>query len=210
MLNGQPGFVHGKILPVKLQLLCCILFSFFLLQLNAQSPNPKGLPFITNYRYQDYNGDGVNWWAVEDDKGVMYFANETGILVYDGASWENIKPPAIKEVRSLAKGKDGKIYVGTTGDIGYLAPGKNGKLQFVSLKNLLPEKDRVFKEVWQTNIVDDKIYFGCSNKIFVWDYKKFSVLQSKDGFHQGAWVNGKFYCRIWNRVFVFIRVIVLQ
>jgi len=46
--------------------------------------DPKGLPFITNYRYQDYNADGVNWWATEDEKGVMYFANSKGILIYDG------------------------------------------------------------------------------------------------------------------------------
>src|SRR5678810_194009 len=61
-----------------------LLFSITTLAQN----DPKGLPFITNYRYQDYNADGVNWWATEDEKGVMYFANSKGILIYDGQHWD--------------------------------------------------------------------------------------------------------------------------
>src|SRR5687768_3325539 len=123
----------------------CQLFSISLLAQN----NPKGLPFITNYRYQEYNADGVNWWAAEDDKGIMYFANTRGTLVFDGQRWELVKPPGISETRAIAKGKDGKMYVATYGDIGYLAPDKKGKLQFISLKDKLPENKRNFGMVWE-------------------------------------------------------------
>src|SRR5436190_19553263 len=123
--------------------LCCYttIVSFgLLLSVPVLAQNdPKGLPFITNYRYQDYNADGVNWWAAEDDKGVMYFANSKGILIYDGQHWDLVKPPGILETRSMTKGKDGKIYVATNGDLGYLATGKKGKLEFISLKEKLPE-----------------------------------------------------------------------
>jgi signal transduction histidine kinase/CheY-like chemotaxis protein len=165
----------------------------------GQQHETKGLPFITNYRYQDYNADGVNWWAAEDDKGVMYFANSIGILVFDGQHWELIKPPGRWETRSLVKGEDGKIYVGTSGDIGYLAPGKKGKLEFISIKNSLPEKERVFNEVWETQSFNGHVYFRTTNKLFVWDYKSFKVIESKEGFHVGGSVNGQYYCRIWTR-----------
>jgi signal transduction histidine kinase/CheY-like chemotaxis protein len=199
MKKGLVCYIYFKKKIAYLLLFNCLFLMIVPRQVNAQADAEKGLPFITNYRYQDYNGDGVNWWAAEDDKGVMYFANESGILVYDGSQWELVAPPGIKETRSLVKGKDGRIYVGTTGDIGYLAPGKNGKLEFVSLKNQLPEKDRVFREVWQTSIYNGEIYFGASNKYFIWDYQKFRVIESKDGFHQGAAVNGQFYSRVWNK-----------
>ena len=39
-----------------------------------------GRPMITNYSYQDYDAGAVNWWAIEDDDGIMYFANGDGIL----------------------------------------------------------------------------------------------------------------------------------
>ena len=106
-------------------LLVCISIVFSNTSL-AQNES-KGLPFITNYRYQEYNADGVNWWATEDDKGVMYFANTRGILVFDGQRWDLVRPPGISETRALAKGRDGKIYVATNGDIGYLSPFKTVK-----------------------------------------------------------------------------------
>jgi signal transduction histidine kinase/CheY-like chemotaxis protein/uncharacterized protein YigA (DUF484 family) len=165
----------------------------------SQTDTKKGLPFITNYRYQDFNADGVNWWAAEDDKGVMYFANSTGILVFDGQHWELVKPTGRAETRSLTKGKDGKIYVGTSGDLGYVTAGKNGKPEFISLKNKLPEQYRVFKEVWETVSVNGNIYFRTNNKLFIWDYTSFKVIESKEGFHVGAVVNNQYYCRIWNR-----------
>ena len=111
----------------------CQLFSIALFAQN----DFKGLPFITNYRYQEYNADGVNWWAAEDDKGVMYFANTKGILVFDGQRWELVRPPGISETRALAKGKDGKIYVATNGDIGKDRVLVRNDSLFYSLKNNL-------------------------------------------------------------------------
>ncbi|MGC4036871.1 MAG: GAF domain-containing protein [Chitinophagaceae bacterium] len=180
----------------------CVLAFLFLIfskESKSQVRENKGLPFITNYRYQDYNADGVNWWTAEDDKGVLYFANSIGILVFDGQHWELIKPPGRTETRSMAKGDDGRIYVGTSGDIGYLAAGVKGKLEFISLKHLLPEKDRHFDEVWETQNFKGRIFFRTNNCLFVWDYKSFKVIESKDGFHVGGSANGEYYCRIWGR-----------
>jgi signal transduction histidine kinase/CheY-like chemotaxis protein len=173
----------------------CLLFPY---RLTAQD-NPKGLPFITNYRYQDYNSGSVNWWTAEDDKGILYFANTNGILVYDGQHWELVRPSGNEETRSLVKGKDGKIYVGTNGDIGYLAPGKKGRLEFVSLKDKLPEAERLFSEVWETHEYDGGIFFRTNNRVFIWDNKSFKILKSKEGFHVGDVVNGQYFCRIWTR-----------
>ncbi|MES1219377.1 MAG: GAF domain-containing protein, partial [Bacteroidota bacterium] len=85
------------------------------------------------------------------------------------------------------------------GDLGYIAPGKKGKLEFVSLKDKLAEKDRAFNEVWETQSFNGKIYFRATNKIFIWDFKSFKVLESKEGFHVGGEVNNEYYCRIWSR-----------
>ncbi len=185
-------FVYILILP-------CTGVSFFPNQSYAQSQSTKGLPFITNYRYQDYNADGINWWAAEGDKGLMYFANEKGILVYDGNEWELIKPTGLAETRCLIKGRDGKIYAGTNGDIGYLKPGKKGKLEFVSLKDKLPEKYRRFDEVWETGVYKGNIYFRLNSYLFLWDYKSFRVIESTEQLHVGKVVNDQFYQRVWNR-----------
>jgi hypothetical protein len=89
---GFPLYVCSYILLV------CIS-NFLPNDLLAQN-DPKGLPFITNYRYQDYNADGINWAAIEDNKGVMYFTNGKGLLMYDGQSWQ-----VLREVEPKKPGK---------------------------------------------------------------------------------------------------------
>jgi len=175
--------------------------ALFMLCINshAQPGMAKGLPFIDNYRYQDYNGDGVNWWGAEDDKGLIYFANTNGVLVFDGQQWELIKVTGRQETRSLAKGKDGKIYVGTNNDIGYLDTDTKGKLHYVSLKGKIPPQYRTFDEVWETELVNGNIYFRTNSYVFVWNYKDLHVIESKAQLHVGAFVDGQYYNRIWGR-----------
>lgn len=191
-----------KGLRLLVRLLRGVLFAWCVLhfdQAAAQSIEQKGLPFITNYRYQDYNADGVNWWVEEDSHGVMYFANSVGILTFDGQHWGLIKPNGNLETRSLVKGLDGKIYVGTNGDLGFIDSDTKGKLQFVSLKDKLPEQHRTFGEVWEAQLIEGKVVFRTIYKIFEWDGTSFKIIESKEPFHVGGSVNGKYYCRIWNR-----------
>ena len=61
-----------------------IIFVFllpFLLVLpeTTWSQEQLGRPFITNYSYQDYDASPTNWWAIEGDNGIMYFANGDGV-----------------------------------------------------------------------------------------------------------------------------------
>ncbi|MDH4297228.1 MAG: GAF domain-containing protein [Cyclobacteriaceae bacterium] len=183
---------------------CFFLEAFIIVLLlpvgfHAQSQENKGLPFITNYRYQDYNADGINWWAAEDDNGVMYFANNAGVLVYDGQHWEAVGPEDRTETRCVVKGEDGKIYVGTYGDFGYLEANQAGELKFISLKNRLPEKYRQFAEVWECAKIGDKIFFRSNNYLFIWADNAIKVIESKEGYHIGAAIKGEYYVRIWNR-----------
>ena len=92
-------------------------------------------PSINNYTYRDYQAGTSNWWAIEDDRGIMYVANREGIIEYDGKNWTLIESPEQEVARSLAKDDAGVIYAGFVGDIGYLAPNEMGEMQFVSLKN---------------------------------------------------------------------------
>ncbi|MEO7445467.1 MAG: triple tyrosine motif-containing protein, partial [Ferruginibacter sp.] len=165
---------------------------------SAQVRN-NGLPFITNYHYQDYGADGINWWAAEDDKGVMYFANNSGILVYDGQHWELVKPIKNSETRTLVKGKDGKIYVGTTGDIGFIDTGNKGNLIFTSLSDKIPKAYREFAEVWESGRLGDEVYFRTIHNIYLWNGSSMRIVKSNEELHVGSVVHGKNYVRIWNR-----------
>jgi len=115
-----------------------------------------GKPFIRNYKPQEYKASIQNWAVTQDERGVMYFGNNGGLLEFDGSQW-NLHVLA-NGVRSILP-HDGRIYVGTIGNFGYYVPDSSGKLKFHSLLDRLSEQDRDFVEVWRIHEVDDAVYF---------------------------------------------------
>ncbi|MCP4214229.1 MAG: hypothetical protein GY765_06210, partial [bacterium] len=153
-----------------------VCFLLFCSPLIAQHPDEVGIPFIRNHHAEEYNAHFQNWVAVQDHRGVMYFGNNDGILVYDGGNWEVIKVSGDPTVRSLAIDAGGRIFVGAISDLGYLAPNSLGSLSYVSLRNLIPEKYRKFADVWEAYAAEDGVYFACKDKIFHFFNNSISVL----------------------------------
>ena len=85
-----------------------------------------------NYEKRQYNAGTQNWKIRQDAQKRIYFANNEGVLVFDGASWQLFPLPNRTIVRSLEFGSDKKLYVGGQDEIGYFSPGKNGSLVFTS------------------------------------------------------------------------------
>ncbi len=121
------------------------IFAFCLT--TGTSQEQLGRPLITNYKYQNYGAAPVNWWATEDENGVMYFANNRGVLQFDGVNWNLVDTDAL--TRSMAQDEDGVIHVGGQGDFGYLAPTETGEMEYVSLVDKIPEEHRAFADVWE-------------------------------------------------------------
>src|SRR5258705_3775172 len=125
-----------------------------------------GLREIISYEKQQYNAGSQNWDIRQDVQGRIYFANNEGLLSFDGIYWK-LYPLANKSiVRSLEFGNDNRIYIGAQDEIGYFSPDKTGKLVYTSLKNLLPESDRTFADIWDIATYEGSIFFRSSNKIF--------------------------------------------
>ncbi|MEJ2636667.1 MAG: ATP-binding protein, partial [Calditrichia bacterium] len=145
----------------------------------AQSHNEAGRPFITNYSPKDYGSHPQNWSIVQDKRGVMYFANGTGVLEYDGISWRLIPSPNNAYVQSLTIDPDsGTIYVGGQGNLGYLKPDSLGQMRYISLLDRISPEDRVFVNIWNAAVTKDGIYFQGFNRIFRWSENKMEVWKS--------------------------------
>jgi len=141
---------------------------------NAQHLNKLGHPLITNFPPESYNGAEQTWSIVQDNRGVMYFGTETnGVLEYDGNSWRKINVTNGMPVYSMVKGNNGTIYVGTSGDFGYLEPNIQGKLEYVSLAQNLPDSIKQgFTHVFKTYSYKENIYFCTFAYIFKYDGKE--------------------------------------
>jgi len=125
-----------------------------------------GLPEISNYTKQQYKGGAQTRRVVQDAAGLLYFANDEGVLRFDGAKWKLYPLPNRSLVRSMQFGPDGQLYVGGQDEVGYFKPGTDGVLQFHSLKPLLPAGSRSFADVWELFFVGNDLFFQTTNAIY--------------------------------------------
>lgn len=173
------------------------LFAFLLNLYPVLSQQQLGRPFITNYSYQEYDAGPVNWWGLEDEKGIMYFANGDGVLQFDGVKWNMIRID--NGSRCLVKDDKGVIYSGGNADFGYLEPDVNGSLKYVSLVEKVPEEHRMFQDVWEVDFYKGRVIFRTEFKLFAWDGESIKVIESENAYHVGRIVNDVYYLRIWDR-----------
>ncbi len=143
--------------------------------LHGFAQNTIALPEIINYQKQVYNAGTQNWKIAQDKKGIMYAANDEGLLSFDGNFWKKYTLPAGTGVRSLAIGNDGRIYIGSQGEIGYFEPGRNGKLQYHSLSDLIPDNEKDFTDIWDVVPVGNEVFFRSFRKIFQLQNDKITV-----------------------------------
>jgi serine phosphatase RsbU (regulator of sigma subunit)/ligand-binding sensor domain-containing protein len=172
-------------------LLVCILF----LSSNLAQSQELGLPFIQNFTLTDYNAGSQNWDITQDDNGIVYVANNDGVLQYDGISWRLIQTSNQSTVRSLAY-HNGRVYVGAEGEIGYLEPTPNGDLQYRTLLDKLDSEYHDFNIAWKVLVADGEIYFRTSKYLIRWNGTKMKVWKSKYRFLKSYVLNDKFYVNL--------------
>ena len=119
-----------------------------------------GLPFLRNYTPREYAAHGQNWAVVQDQRGIIYAANNDGVLEFDGERWRLIRTEKRTVVRALAVAEDGRIYVGALGEIGRLEPDARGRMHYVSLLDRLPPEDRQFDDVHHVFVRGDDVFFA--------------------------------------------------
>ncbi len=153
-----------------LLLYCC--FAFF----SSHGQSAMGIPDIINYPKQVYNAGTQSWDVKQDRNGILYFANNDGMLSFDGNYWKTYRlPPAKTHARCIEIAPDNKIYVGAQDDIGYFMPAPNGQLQYTSLKNLLPPNDQSVSEVWDAISYGGDIFFRSDVKILQYTKGRFII-----------------------------------
>lgn len=139
------------------------------LPLFAQGQNTIGLPAIKNYPREITHASAQSWCAAEDRLGNLYFANNAGLLCYNGNGWKQFQLPDKTFLRSLAIAADNKIYAGGQDALGYFYPAPNGMLLYHSMLHLLPASERAFADVWNIVIHNNAVFFRTLHRIFRYD-----------------------------------------
>jgi len=145
-----------------------ILFVIVFLVLNCKviAQPTIGIPAIKNYTHADYNAATEIWDVNQGKNGILYFANDEGLLSFDGSYWKIYQMPNKAAIKSVAIDQAGRIYCGGQDEVGYFFPDKDGILKFHSLKNLLPQKARQFADIWNVVIFNNEVFFRTIECIF--------------------------------------------
>ena len=151
------------------------LFLYFLSTSFGQTKTitPSALGFFShrNYLKKEYGGNPQIHDILQDDRGMMYFANYAGVLEYDGSSWRTIKiGEKNQSTTCLAKGNNSQIYVGGRNQFGVLTPNKYGLLEYQSLLDKY-NIDSI-GVVYSIIVCKDNITLQTSSEILILDSSK--------------------------------------
>lgn len=147
---------------LRKQFIICTVF-LFSIPFNLMGENPEKLVFeispkLNVYDKDDYQAEKVNWDVSIDIKGRTFFANNKGLLEYDGERWKLY--PTESSLRSVfAKGDT--IYVGGIKFAGYYTRENNG-LTFHKLEQLPTE----YQDYWKIYEFDDEIVYQTFSKLY--------------------------------------------
>ncbi|HQV33697.1 MAG TPA: hypothetical protein PKV71_17560, partial [Calditrichia bacterium] len=131
-----------------------------------------------HFDYKTYRGHQENWSTTQDSLGRIYVANNSGILIFDGARWQLVRNPANAAVLSVDYAPDGRVYAGLESDFGYLESDSLGFPQYVSLKDRLPDSLRTFQQVWKVHALPNAVYFFTVKRVFRWDGSELSLFHN--------------------------------
>lgn len=160
----------------------------------------RGVYLSKSFTYQDYNAGSQNWKASLGADGSMYFANNFGLLEFDGKYWNLHKTGyASNNLKTVLPHKDGRIYIGGQGDFGYFEKSKNGKLSYTSIFETVKNKEITIDEVWAIyNLGDEELLFCSYNYLFKYSKNGVEVIKPNTKIHWSFYVNGKVYASGWN------------
>jgi DNA-binding CsgD family transcriptional regulator len=153
-------------------------------------------PYITNHSKTSYKGGIENWDAVTTKDGFIYFANNEGLLIFNGTKWSSHRLPNKTIVRSVAHDTiNNRIYVGGQDEVGYFFPDRKGSLIYQSIKTILPKHFASIEDVWDIQIADEKVLFRSVNQVFVFADNKITTIDiPAKAINFLKYVNGKIYC----------------
>lgn len=127
------------------------------------------LPVLRNFSPADYNSGTQNWCVSQTDDGRMLFANNTGLLCFDGYRWTQMSIPNHTNIRAvLYDNKRGVIYAGATNEFGYYShDAATNSLRFHSLAGELADDERNFGEIWAIHDMNGDIVFQGKSNFFI-------------------------------------------
>lgn len=157
------------------------------------------LPPIVKYASTVYHAGNQNWMISQDQNQYVYFANNEGLLEFNGSDWELYPSPNETIIRSV-KVIDNKIYTGCYMEFGFWVRQANGKLKYTSLSKTIKNKILDDEQFWNVLKYDQFVIFQSLNRIYIYDTKskKFRIIDPGNSIIKSFRTNNSIYFQTLN------------
>ncbi|MBE0637453.1 MAG: hypothetical protein IH598_02930 [Bacteroidales bacterium] len=152
-----------------------------------------GTPPVRNYDHSIVQAGTQNWMIDIGSSGLAYFANNDGVLEFDGLKWRKYPLPLRTVVRSIKATGDGRIYAGGYNELGFFEADSTGDLVFHSLYQLIPENLRDFGDIWKIHEAAGGIVFQTFTQLMIYRNDTLKVIEAPGMFHFSFMVNDQLF-----------------
>lgn len=132
-----------------------LIFQLISFSLAAQSGNY----FLSHHTPDDESLDYLTFDIAQTERGVIYFANKSGVVEFDGRNWSVIDSPGAIYTLSIANGND--LYAGGLTGFGRLSLNDDNILSF----EVLSVKENA-KNIFRSKATADHVYFLNEQNLF--------------------------------------------
>nr|WP_315207787.1 triple tyrosine motif-containing protein [uncultured Flavobacterium sp.] len=139
------------------------------------------LPPIVKYASTTYGAGNQNWMISQDQNHSVFFANNEGLLEFNGSNWELYPSPNETIVRSV-KVIGTKIYTGCYMEFGFWTRQANGKLKYTSLSKTIKTQILNDEQFWNILNYEQWVIFQSLDRIYIYDTKtgSFKIIAPKN------------------------------
>ena len=166
------------------------------LQVAAQSPWQRA---VVNHSRQTYHSGNQNWQIGQNKEGWMYFANNNGLLEFDGTNWNTYPLPGNPKVRSVLAVGD-TVYAGALGQFGRFVRNHKGQMVYQNLSGQANQKAQI--NIWHIHHIDNDIFFQSDDAFYINNYK--TRVECPPGVHYSAIVYNRLYITSYKGVSVLV------
>jgi DNA-binding CsgD family transcriptional regulator/ligand-binding sensor domain-containing protein len=171
-----------------------LLFVFLLFPFKGIT---QELPPILKYNANNYQAGNQNWMISQDKNHFMFFANNDGLLEFNGSDWKLYPSPNETIIRSVKVIGD-RIYTGCFMEFGFWKRQQDGSLNYTSLSKSIKSKIVDDEQFWNIIQYDQWVIFQSLNQIYIYDTKSstFKIVSPKNAITKIFKTNNAIYFQV--------------
>jgi diguanylate cyclase (GGDEF)-like protein len=168
----------------------------------------RGLPIIRNYsaralRSTEHPFDASTYAALQTPSGALLFANDAGLLRFDGIRWRT-SSGAIGTPFGLTIGPDGEVYASYTSKLARLSEALDGRLLEHDLADLAQPGVQIVRDFWVAAGTSREVYFGSADQLLRLADGRLSQIEAKGPYSFGSVAHERLFVNALGRGVVWV------